>query len=434
MHRVHAGFTMAAEVHNGESGQLRDKLKKLSVKEMSSSPFAKSETTLFVSGVILPTEYYYRETLPETLVFATTYYGPLENHLHDMISSCKEELCDIFQHCHGFPNSKVVSDDNLAYYLQTNSHISAFSSRYNCITKQEVECEKKLRNEIETYIDRAQDLNALDQRTALQIKTLIQRHITTRRDDYEWSMKAANKTLLEFWLINKAPITLAISLLLIIRFLYRHRKYIPLSASLAVAAVGLLRATVSYITLQTYSTATRPDDDDVRRIAATQLRPVMNEMTAAGPLKKGRLRRWFYATALRVLSAFACHLIKVPTVSNIRWLVVNKRKRLLFMPNYANSTDFYVREFLNGSTPKGVNFMFTNAQNFPDAKQLYQGGISKDPEGYMNAVHTGQHVTDLWYAHEPHLTSDVINKNRKIRNGLFRDMNEEQAKEWLKLL
>ena len=52
----------------------------------------------------------------------------------------------------------------------------------------------------------------------------------------------------------------------------------------------------------------------------------------------------------------------------------------------------------------------------------------------MHAVHTGQQVTQLWYAHEKHLTADVITKNRKIRNGLFKKMTEEEAREWLKLL
>ena len=65
---------------------------------------------------------------------------------------------------------------------------------------------------------------------------------------------------------------------------------------------------------------------------------------------------------------------------------------------------------------------------------LIKGGITDHPEGYMNAVHTGQHVTDLWYAHEPNLTADIINKNREIRNGLFKQMTEEKAKKWLKLL
>jgi hypothetical protein len=89
-----------------------------------------------------------------------------------------------------------------------------------------------------------------------------------------------------------------------------------------------------------------------------------------------------------------------------------------------------------GDTAKGVNFMFTHGQGFPDARWLFKTkGIIADPEGYMHAVHAGQHVTDLWYAHEKHLTADIINKNRKIRNGLFKKiMTEEDALEWLKLL
>jgi len=104
------------------------------------------------------------------------------------------------------------------------------------------------------------------------------------------------------------------------------------------------------------------------------------------------------------------------------------------MANYSNTTDFYVRDFLNGTTPRGVNFMFTNGQGFPDAKMLIYGGITDNPEGYMNAVHKGQVVSQYSYEHQPHLTSDIIKRNRMIRNRLFRQMDEKEAWEWLKLL
>jgi len=125
----------------------------------------------------------------------------------------------------------------------------------------------------------------------------------------------------------------------------------------------------------------------------------------------------------------------VPTVSSIRWLVIDKKRRLVFLSNFTNTTDFYVRDFLDTrSTAQGINFMFTNGFWFPDARFLYKGGILDDPEGYMNAVHTGQQVTDFFYAHEPMLTQDIIHKFRNIRNGLFSKMTEEEAAQWLKLL
>jgi hypothetical protein len=182
-------------------------------------------------------------------------------------------------------------------------------------------------------------------------------------------------------------------------------------------------------------TAQRPPDSRVQQLAATQLKPVLNEMTAAAPLKAGFLRPFMYASILRILGMVGPILLNIPTVSNIRWLVIDNKKRLLFLSCYSNTTDFYVRDFLVGKTAKGVNFMFTHGQGFPDARWLFKSeGIIKDPEGYMHAVHTGQCITQFWYAHEKQLTADIIKKNREIRNGLFKWMTEEEANEWLKLL
>jgi hypothetical protein len=250
-------------------------------------------------------------------------------------------------------------------------------------------------------------------------------------DEYSWAHKPDVKSFYETVVTNKISIISIFIVIVLISFLY----VFPKSTLIAVVAgAALLLGTLLYISRHKYATADRPDDDHVRKVAATQLRPILNEMTAAGPLKKGMTRRYFYAFSLRVLHLVAPAVMNVPTVSNIRWLVTDNKKRLVFLPNYTNATDFYVRDFLNGTTPIGVNFMFTNGKGFPDAKMLWYGGISRDPEGYMHAVHSGQLVTDLWYAHEPNLTSDIIRKNRTIRNGLFIRMNENEARQWLRLL
>jgi len=204
--------------------------------------------------------------------------------------------------------------------------------------------------------------------------------------------------------------------------------------SIAVLFVILAALALLYITSKKFPTAPRPDDSLVRSLAASQLRPVINEMTAAAPLKDGRTRRYFYAIALAIIAKALRAKLEVPTVSNIRWLVINRRRRLLFLSTYTNTTDFYVRDFLTGSTWMGVNFMFTNGYGFPDAKYLFIDGITKDPEGYMNVIHTHQHITHLWYAHDYNVTADIIKRNSKIRNGLFKPMTENETREWLMLL
>ena len=436
MHRIHSGLTVAVAVKNGATYGLRRILRQLNTGENKCfSNFINSKTTLFISGVIIPEQDYHGELLPETLVLATTYCGPLSEHLNDIIQTNKNALVEIFRHCNGFPEDGLISDENVLYFLKYNSYYSAFNSRYNCITKEDVQNEKHLREEIENYTDRPRVLNAFKDRKAVEIKSLIQRHIKALGDDYQWAQKQANKTNFEFIATNLVPVFFIILLSILVTITIIYPCFLINLLILLVVLILAVLAMILFITRKRTPTAQRPDDKYVRKIAATQLNPVLNGMTAAAPLKQGKLRRYFYASALRIAAFFKHSVMDVPTVSSIRWLVIDQKKRLLFFSNYANTTDFYVRDFLNGTTtPRGVNFMFSNGIGFPDAKLLICKGIKSDPEGYMNAVHSGQKVTDLWYAHDKTLTAEMINKNRKLRNGLFRQMSERKAMEWLKLL
>jgi hypothetical protein len=460
MHRLHSGLTVAVAIKDGKSTDLRAILRslnksivdtKLRESEADTSlaanklcDFENSETTLVISGVVIPAQNYHGETLPSTLVFATTYTGTLDNHLQDLVKSSGAGLCQVFENCHDFPDNEAISDNDLISFLKSHNRTGAFGSRYSCITKQEVKKEKELRKEIEDYLDNAQEFGALDNRRAKDIQTLIQRHIKAQGDRFNWARKPARASLIEFLTKNKAIILIIIlAFVIIIPVVLVNPESLGWFLSIGLGLAIIIDITVIiliiayvlrfYIARSKNITASRPADDLVRQVTSTQLRPIINEMTAAAPLKKGFLRRHFYAKALDVIGFAGDHLMKVPTVSSLRWLSIDNRKRLLFLSNYSNTTDFYVREFLNGKTPLGVNFMFTNGVGFPDAKLLREGGITEDPEGYMNVIHTHQHPTELWYMHDYEITIDQILKNRKIRNGLFKKMNEMKTTEWLRL-
>jgi hypothetical protein len=441
---MHGGFTAAIPILKGQACSLSNQLKFLNDHSgAGAANFDHSDTTLFVFGVILPEQHYNGEMLPSTFVFATTYCGSLKAHLYDLIATNRNALHKMFQFCQGYNLEPDPSNEALYDFLNDHSYRSNFNSRCNNISKQDTQNEKILRKEIEDYIDKAQTLVALENHSAIEVETLIQRHIKNLDPMYAWALKPGKTsslqaltvwekiTILLLALFVVSPIGLKLLGIPALKwFLIQVRIYVIL------LLIGLL---ISFITLLTINrvktpTASRPPDRRLRRLAATQLKPVLNEMTATAPLKAGIARPYFYATTLRVLSIIAPFLLQIPTVSNIRWLVIDNKKRLLFLSCFANTTDSYVRDFLNKSTANGVNFLFSHGQGFPDARFSYCKGILKDPEGYMHAVHTGQQVTDLWYAHEKNLTADIINKNRKIRNGLFKKMNEEEARNWLKLL
>jgi hypothetical protein len=450
MHKLHGGLTIAVPIKLGHSNQLRQVLMLINdPANKCLNNFDSSETTLFANGVILPAQDYHGELLPATFIFATTYCGPVGSHIEDLVTTCKKALQEMFAHCVGFQQRTLTSKEEVADYLKAHIHKGAFNSRYNCITKREVEGEKKLRTEIEDYIDKLKVLiekrHAAKEKelTPVQIKTLIERHIKVQGHEYEWAYKPARKNGKEFIVVNRQEITVAslIAILLVSCAIVRPDMLYGCKLQIVIlyilGAVGFLIVIylliTSFITREKNITAPRPTNFHIRAAAATQLRPVLNEMTAAAPLKKGILRKYFYASSLRVVHFLGSIFMNVPTVSSIRWLVVNDKKRLLFLSNFTNTTDFYVRDFLNGGTPRGVNFIFSNDMGFPDSKFMFRDGITKDPEGYMNAVHTGQQPTGFWYAHQPNLTVDMIQRNRKIRNGLFKKMNNPEAVEWLKL-
>lgn len=452
MHRIHGGFTAAFPIKEGtEANSLTDMLDFMhDNSDYGADNFDRSETTLFASGVVLPEQPYKNEKLPPTFVLATTYCGPLKAHLYDLIATNKNNLVKLLMFCKDFNGGYNATDEDIYTFLKKHSYSSNFNSRCNFISKQDTKNEKALRNEIEEYIDRAQALGAFNCLSAKKVRKLIQRHIIICGEKYAWALKPSKKNWREWLEVVRLHITFrlfqitgfALVLALVAPFILTIALLlgVDLNLTLTPCLLGCIPGLFIAIVLQrlmymTTKTATRPPDYRVKAKAVTQLKPVLNEMTAAAPLKAGFLRPFLYASILRILGMVGPMFLNIPTVSTIRWLVIDNKKRLLFLSCFSNTTDFYVRDFLVGKTARGVNFMFTHGQGFPDARWLFRSeGIIKDPEGYMHAVHTGQHSTQFWYAHEKDLTADIINKNREIRNGLFRWMTEEEAIEWLKLL
>ncbi|HEX6426711.1 MAG TPA: hypothetical protein VF008_03455 [Niastella sp.] len=454
MHRIHGGFTTAIPIKENEiqnsnpeqvlSQSLSSLLTFLNDKRNAGvTNFDQSATTLFVSGVVLPKQRYKNAMLPPTFVLATTYCGPLKEHLYELIDTNRNILCKTLMFCEGFKGGYNASAKYIYRFLRKHSHNANFNSRCNYISKQDTKNEKELRKEIEGYIDKAQRLGAFKNCSATEVKTLIQRHIKNCGEQYAWAFNPFKKNIRERLETARVKVTniilylliaVIIAPLLVVPAVIWWFKWepVPLVFTL-VPLVSIIALVFNFQSIHT-NTATRPHDSRLQELAATQLNPVLNEMTAAAPLKNGFLRGHLYAFTLRLLGLVGPLRLKIPTVSNIRWVVIDKKRRLLFLSCFSNTADSYVRDFLVKDTSGGVNFLFSHGKGFPDALFTYWRGIRRDPEGYMNAVHTGQQITEFWYAHEKNLTADIINKNRKIRNGLFKKMNEEEAREWLKLL
>lgn len=436
MHTVHSGFTIAARINNNEVDKLTNFVRKLQQDNLLDLENAVS--TLYASIVLLPSQKYEQEDLPTVLMFSTSFSGPFKIHLDELLNHCGILLGELFSYCVEFPENGKASRQILKKFMLKYRHSSTFYSGLHGITATAIRQEEQLRKEIVLYINKGQEQNEFNGLGACQIKERIEHYISNMRDQYAWPDKAYSRTTMDFLVLYWKAITfVAIFFLLlsspIFYCIFRSGFFLVLTL-LLVGSIVFAAVAIPFIERGKQAVAGRLPDDQMRVISASQSNPIVNEMTAAGPVKEGYLRRLIFIAVLKIVS-YLHGTITIPTVCTARWVALDAGKRLVFISNFTNQSDSYVRDFIDSpSSARGINLLFGHGEGYPKTKWLVLGGNMDNPEGFMNVLHKNQHVTQYWYAPFKNLTVDIIINNRKIRNGLFRLTNPDDVQKWLNLL
>jgi hypothetical protein len=183
-------------------------------------------------------------------------------------------------------------------------------------------------------------------------------------------------------------------------------------------------------------TVKRPDDDFVRKREDTQLNPVINEFTVAGPIKGGLFRPLFLRMLLWVVTRYVIlKKVKIKTVASARWLAIDGGRRLIFASNYTNMAEGYVRDFIDTVSGAGnINLVFSWGIGYPKTRFTYWHGARKDSNGFIYIVHDQMKFTGLWYCPYRDISIDNIRVNRAFREGLFGKKRGAQVQEWLRKL
>lgn len=432
-HTVHAGLSIAAPIQKGKENEIKTLLKDAKIN--AKLPFQESQTVLFVSMAVIPEQHYQNEILPATLLLLTSYHGPFKEHLSELLKMCGNGLQELFSHCEDYRQQGSNSDNLLKDYLLKHRHHSTFYSGMHCITLNDVKREDKLRREIKRFLNEGQKTDAFKGLKPAEIRMLIQAHITNKGTEFDWACKPFKRNFYDFIALHRNIAVLLLIILIAITITVLAFTTQNVFFDVIAITLGLLIAAfiIGILVIESgeHIVATRVSDDKMRLISATQGNPVVNEMTAAGPIKKGIIRRLIFVAVLRIV-AMASALIKIPTICTARWVAIDRGKRLVFISNFTNTSDSYVRDFIDSdSSAKGINLMFGHGDGYPKTKFLRWEGNLKDPDGFMNVLHQNQHPTEFWYAPSRNLTVDIIKNNRQIRNGLFK--NPKDTQKWLNL-
>jgi hypothetical protein len=160
-----------------------------------------------------------------------------------------------------------------------------------------------------------------------------------------------------------------------------------------------------------------------------------NQFTQVLTMKPGKMR----LITLKALMLFARALISflfvngklmgIPTIHFARWVMIDDQKRMLFFSNFDGSWQQYLGDFIDKSG-WGLTGIWSNTMKFPRTKFLFTGG-AYDEEHFLAWSRYFQVPTAVWYSAYPHLSIKNIINNSHIRNELFRDLDEREARQFL---
>src|SRR5262249_20713317 len=162
---------------------------------------------------------------------------------------------------------------------------------------------------------------------------------------------------------------------------------------------------------------------------------VHNAISPVAPIKPGRFWPLTATIYLGLGSYLARHLFNngslagLATVHFARLMRLDQGKRVLFTSYYDGSLESYMNDFVD-QVAWVLNGVFGNQEGYPRTRWLFFAGAN-DELGFKTFLRGHQVPTQVWYSAYPSLAAVNLDNNAQIRAGLYGDMTEAQAQEWL---
>ena len=379
--------------------------------------FKKVSTLHYGRWVILSRESFRDEPavpVGTRLIFSTNFDGDKDDHLTELVTQLKY-FDDIYECCEGFPEPGTRTTESRKEYLQKHMvKTSAFFNGAPGRSVQQIHQEESLRSYIWKYI---QGKKWDEKISAVEIHKTIKNEIDSR-PEFEWSKQKAEVQGIKWLNIIGYGLLLLVAIPLII-----------------IGALYLFLFHELWNKKQTL-TLSQLDDKKVNKLKEVEDLFPQNQFTQVAVLKPGFIRNlnfriWMMRTSVLANNVFVHgKLLNIPTIHFARWVLFDNNKHVLFFSNFDGNWQQYLGDFIDQSG-WGLTGIFSNTVNFPKTKFMITGG-AYDEEHFLAWSRSTQVPTQVWYCPYPHLSIKNINNNTKIRNELRSDLNEEQARIFLK--
>jgi hypothetical protein len=369
-------------------------------------------------------------TIPGSLALNCCFDGPAGLFLRQLTAKAGAGLRAVFQHCSGAP---APGGDRVLLTWLRRHRIPTQTFYVNSLgrTVPQILGEAQLRERIERFLDREGGAT-----TPSDVRQAIQRFVR-RQEDLAWARRP------------EPPLPLA----------WRLRDGLHRIGGLAMGLlVGLLALPVVpfFLVLLRLSeiNAPHPRQDphfrlsqfDRRHLAVDEDFFIQNQFSVLGFIKPGMFRYATLRTILAVADFVVHHFFRegdlgtvrllnlhgVDTIHFANWIVVDQGRRVLFMSNYDFNLEDYMNDFIN-KVAWGLNLIFGHGVNYPRTDWMVLGG-ARDEQVYKAVLRKYQIRTQVWFCAYPDLSAITIQRNARLRAGLFVDLDPAAERAWLALL
>jgi hypothetical protein len=350
------------------------------------------------------------------LVFSSNFDGEIKQQIRDLCEKATDIIDKVYANCEGYPETTDRNLTSRVDYL-TRFMITPFAFYRGSPGRsvQQIRQEQSLQKRLRQYLDS----KSFDNRSAKDVHQELKQFILNE-PTFDWvrskvRMPTVNwlgMILIGIVLILLLPIL--IFWVLLIQFRYeRHDAHFTLKRS-------------------------QLNEEKIRDLEQYEDLEFQNQFSQLVWMKPGKVRLITYKAFMllaRGLIRFQFvqgKLMGIPTIHFARWVLFDNNRRVLFFSNFDGSWQQYLGDFIDQSG-WGLTGIFSNTTNFPNTKFLVTGG-AYDEEHFLAWSRNSEIKTHMWYSAYPHLSIKNVNNNTRIRAGLIKDLNEQQAADLLKLI
>jgi hypothetical protein len=359
---------------------------------------------------------------PAILIFESNFDGEVQPFLNDLLLVAGPALNQIYGHCTGYVAQTSGDPAPLRNYLR--DHIVEPNAYYIGNVGRSVERtvqEDGLRDSAERFLD---DLVHLGQ-SEVPPQTLRQKMQKFVRDTPALSwvanvparQTASQKILPWVHIVIVALVTIAL---------------LPILIGPFIIYLVILRWKETHDIPQT----TPANKEHEKALLETELRPnsVQTHMSSITIVKPGAFRRCTLRTVLFLIGMAARVSVKgnlfgIATIHFAHWSLIDKGRRMVFLSNFDGSWENYLDDFID-KVSAGLTGVWSNTTGFPKTKFLFFEGTKNGPR-FKATTRDKQTPTTIWYSAYPHLTVQNVDNNSAIREDFFKNLDEQQARQWL---